>query len=159
MVLLAHNLVSAAINCPDRLSKIAISSKVIFTALISAAEVSKEYGEPMPGWNEADRNKLETIPHCTETGAGDWSKYPDLSSKAAKLFYHAIKIHAFPNGNKRFAVAATMLLLLRHGMSFKITTTTLVNLATGVAESNEPSDQVIETLASGFTSLISDHRL
>ena len=42
-------------------------------------------------------------------------KYPDLPSAAAKLFYSAIKLHAFPNGNKRFALVVTLMLIIKNG--------------------------------------------
>jgi death-on-curing family protein len=68
--------------------------------------------EPMPEWGEADRSKLEMCCHCTETSAFGKQKYPGLVPKAAKLFYSGIKLHVFPNGNKRFGVVVLLLFLI-----------------------------------------------
>ena len=69
----------------------------------------------MPPWRDGDRAKLETLCACTEVEAFGVQKYPEFHVKVAKFFYSAAKLHAFPNGNKRFALTATIFFLIRNG--------------------------------------------
>jgi len=78
------------------------------------AEVFAE-DEPVPSWEQGDASLLATCRGCIEVEAFGVRKYPDLPSAAAKLFYSTIKLHAFPNGNKRFALVLTIGLLVKHG--------------------------------------------
>jgi death-on-curing family protein len=71
-------------------------------------QIFANHPEPVPPWHEGDTGKLETACACTETAAFGVEKYPDIESKAAKLFYSTIKLHPFPNGNKRFALIVTL---------------------------------------------------
>ncbi len=74
--------------------------------------IFKDDPEPMPPWQAGDREKLEMLCNCTEVEAFGVQKYPDLVSKTAKLFYSGVKLHAFPNGNKRFALITTISFLI-----------------------------------------------
>jgi death-on-curing family protein len=71
--------------------------------------------EPVPSWEQGDSNTLATCRACIEVEAFGVRKYGDLPSAAAKLFYSTIKLHAFPNGNKRFALVLTLGLLVKNG--------------------------------------------
>lgn len=73
-----------------------------------------DHEEPMSAWAEADRAKLEMCCRCTEVSAFGVAKYQSLEEKAAKLFYSAIKLHIFPNGNKRFGLVVLLAFLLKH---------------------------------------------
>jgi len=77
------------------------------------AEVFAE-DEPVPSWDQGDASLLATCRGCIEVEAFGVRKYPDLPSAAAKLFYSTIKLHAFPNGNKRFALVLTLGLLVKN---------------------------------------------
>jgi death-on-curing family protein len=92
------------------------------------AEFFAEDPEPVPAWEEGDEAKLQTICECTEVGVFGVEKYPDLYWKAGKLFYSTIKMHAFPNGNKRFALVLTLLLFSKNDQ--RLTTPVGVNTAT-----------------------------
>jgi death-on-curing family protein len=64
--------------------------------------------EPIPEWHEGHAPTLEMCCNCTEVEAFGQAKYPDLPSRAAKLFYSTIKNHPFPNANKRMAFVITL---------------------------------------------------
>jgi hypothetical protein len=78
------------------------------------AEVFAEDPEPIPSWEEGRSDLLATCRGCIEVESFGYRKYPDLPSAAAKLFYSACKLHAFPNGNKRFALVVTIFLLVKN---------------------------------------------
>lgn len=115
--------------------------------------------EPMPEWSEADRALLETLCGCTEVRAFGRSKYPELHEKAAKLFYSGVKLHASPNGNKRFGVVVAMVFLLKNGHALKVRPGELVDLATRVANADPHQretkpDRVIKLLGEAFEGLL-----
>jgi Fic/DOC family len=78
------------------------------------AEVFADDPEPIPTWEEGSQSLLETCRGCIEVECFGFRKYPDLPSAAAKLFYSTCKLHAFPNGNKRFALVLTLVLLIKN---------------------------------------------
>lgn len=119
------------------------------------AEFFKDDPEPVPPWEQGDTAKLETICHCTETGAFDVEKYPDVCAKAAKLFYSAIKIHPFPNGNKRFALVLTIVYFVRNDLRLMAPQGIGAESAKSVADSDPRSpegrpDEMIERLTHFF---------
>lgn len=67
--------------------------------------------------------------------------YPDLFAKAASLFESLIRSHPFVDGNKRTAVAAAGLLLLRNGFRLAASQDDLyaftMRMATGTAGQTE----------------------
>ncbi|MDQ4040460.1 MAG: type II toxin-antitoxin system death-on-curing family toxin [Actinomycetota bacterium] len=83
-------------------------------AYIVLAEVFHDDPEPIPAWERADPHALATCRACIEVEAFGVRKYRDLPSAAAKLFYSVIKLHPFPNGNKRFALVLTLLLIIKN---------------------------------------------
>ena len=85
---------------------------------------------------EADRSKLEMCCHCTETSAFGKQKYPGLVPKAAKLFYSGIKLHVFPNGNKRFGVVVLLLFLILNDRRLEAEPGELAYMAQHVASAN-----------------------
>jgi death on curing protein len=82
------------------------------------AEFFADDPEPIPAWDEGDAAKLEMCRACIEVQSCGVLKYPDVPSAAAKLFYSTIKLHAFPNGNKRFALVLTVAFILNNGLMF-----------------------------------------
>lgn len=89
--------------------------------------------EPIPAWASGERDKLEMMCSCTEVEAFGVEKYPDIVSKTAKLFYSAIKLHPFPNGNKRFALIATLSFIIINDHRLKAEVGSAASLATYVA--------------------------
>jgi death-on-curing family protein len=79
------------------------------------AEVFETDPEPLPAWGQGNYRALATCRGCIEVEAFEVQKYPDLPSAAAKLFYSTIKLHPFPNGNKRFALVLTLLFIAKNG--------------------------------------------
>lgn len=119
------------------------------------AEVFEGDPEPVPGWYEGNRPKLATIAGCTEVSMFGHEKYPDLPSKAAKLFYSAIKVHAFPNGNKRFALVLTLAYFVHNGHRLMAAQGVGAEVARRVADSDPHSpsgapDTMVEALAVFF---------
>jgi death-on-curing family protein len=78
------------------------------------ADVFAEDPEPIPTWEQGSPSLLATCRAYTEVEALGYRKYPDLPSAAAKLFYSTCKLHAFPNGNKRFALVVTIFLIVKN---------------------------------------------
>jgi prophage maintenance system killer protein len=119
------------------------------------AEVFEDDAEPMPAWREGDRAKLEKLCHCTEVTAFGQEKYPELHVKASKLFYSGIKLHAFPNGNKRFGLVVTLYFLLVNGFELDAEADPPSTIAKLVARSDPRTgagkpDTVIELIADAY---------
>jgi death-on-curing family protein len=115
------------------------------------AEVFKDDPEPLPNWHHGDRTALATCRGCIEVEAFGQKKYPDLPAAAAKLFYSTIKLHAFPNGNKRFALVLTLLLLRKNNYLLTASQGVGSNIAKIVAATDPhvavtAPDQIIELL-------------
>lgn len=116
------------------------------------AEFFADDPEPVPAWGEGTLASLEMCCECSEVQAFGVHKYPDLPAKAAKIFYSAIKLHAFPNANKRFALVLTLLFLLNNGMELAAPRGVGKEVATRIANSDPHGegtdpDAVIDTLA------------
>lgn len=62
--------------------------------------------------------------------------YPDLFAKAASLMYSLIKNHPFTDGNKRTAIAAASIFLLRNNYSLKASNKELERFTLKVASEN-----------------------
>lgn len=103
------------------------------------AEVFADDPEPIPAWEEGSLALLETCRGSIEVQAFGELKYPDLPSCVAKLFYSTIKSHAFPNGNKRFALVLALLFIRKNGNWLTAPEGMGAEIATWVAES-DPHD-------------------
>ncbi len=62
--------------------------------------------------------------------------YPDLFSKAASVMHSLIKNHPFTDGNKRTAIAAASIFLLRNNYSLKASNKELERFTLKVASEN-----------------------
>ncbi len=118
-------------------------------------EVFKDDPEPLPGWRDGQASLLEMCRVCIEVEAFGVRKYPDLASAAAKLFYSTIKLHAFPNGNKRFALVLTLLLIVRSGATLTAPQGVAAQEAEWVADSDPHApesapDLMVEQLTGFF---------
>jgi len=105
------------------------------------AEFFEKDPEPIPGWERGDLSKLETCRSSIEVEAFGVRKYPDVPSCAAKLFYSTIKMHAFPNGNKRFALVLLIVFLIRNGKRLTVASGVSADVAKRIAESDPHSDE------------------
>lgn len=119
------------------------------------AEVFEDDPEPIPDWERANPHSLATCRACIEVEAFGAEKYPDLPSAAAKLFYSTIKLHPFPNGNKRFALVLTIFLLVKNGQMLTADTGVGADAAKAVALSDPHApettpDKVIDRLIDFF---------
>jgi death-on-curing protein len=111
--------------------------------------------EPIPAWGEGHTPTLEMCCNCTEVEAFGQAKYPDLPSRAAKLFYATIKNHPFPNANKRLAFVVTLGYIAINDHRLTAPEGVGYEVAKWVADTDPQSDEgkpdkVIETLATFF---------
>ncbi len=108
--------------------------EVAYTAHTLAKKLM-DWDEPIPGFSTRFPNKLES---CIETPFVTYSGktlYRGLKQKAAILFYLLIKNHPFQNGNKRIAVTALLVFLMKNKKWLKVGTQEFYNFAVWVAES------------------------
>lgn len=100
------------------------------------SELFADDAEPIPTWADGDEEKIATLCGCTEVTCLGHEKYPDLPSKCSKLFYAAIKIHPFPNGNKRFGLVLTVVFLRVNDHMLTASNERMKDVATEIAETN-----------------------
>jgi death-on-curing protein len=116
-----------------------------------------DYGEPIPPFATRSPGKLESCleqPFQTFDGK---DLYPSFATKAAALFYFVTKNHAFENGNKRMAVAITLVFLYVNNKWFSIDPEKLYDLAIITAESDRSATaEMIERLSNVFEKMIID---
>jgi death-on-curing protein len=70
--------------------------------------------------------------------------YPDLFSKAAALMHSIIKNHPFVDGNKRTAITAASLFLLRNSYSLKASNKELESFTLKVAAENVEIQEIAD---------------
>ncbi len=83
-------------------------------AVALQAEAIRMYGGS-PGL--ADRGKLESALAQPMAAFAGEDLHPTLSDKAAAYLFHLCQAHAFVDGNKRIAVAASLYFLVENGHS------------------------------------------
>lgn len=106
------------------------------------------WDEPIPDFETRLPNILESCLAAPLQTYGRKSLYPNLSSKAAALFYFLIKNHPFQNGNKRIAVTSLLVFLYLNGKWLKVSCERLYKIAVWVAESDrEAKDGVTLSLS------------
>jgi death-on-curing family protein len=71
--------------------------------------------EPIPPFDTRYPGRLESCLAAPFQAFGGQDLYPDLTDKAAALFYFMVKNRPFKNGNKRLALISTIFLLLKNG--------------------------------------------
>lgn len=81
---------------------------------LSIRESRIENGEPLPPFDTRYPNKLESILYSIEAEYFGVEAYPDLVSKAARLFYGIVAEHPFMNGNKRTGVMILCSFILKN---------------------------------------------
>lgn len=92
--------------------------------------------EPMPDFSSHDTDKLQSSLKTIEQSFDGTDFYPELTDKAAALFYFMTKNHAFDNGNKRMAVSTVLFFLLKNGKWIYVDSHDLYEIAVKVASSN-----------------------
>lgn len=102
-----------------------------------ARELFEEWLGPMPVLTVLGGKRgagvLDGILSLPKQSAGGRPAYPSILDKAAVLFRSLIQDHPFVDGNKRMAVASTLLFLLINGIVLGATDRELVGLALRVA--------------------------
>jgi death-on-curing family protein len=126
------------------------------------SEIFEGDPEPIPSWDRGDVAKLETCRGSIEVEAFGMRKYPDVEACAAKLLYSAIKLHAFPNGNKRFALVLVLVFLIKNDRRLTVAPGVNAETARRVAESNPHSaegepDLIIEGLTDFYRTNLEHH--
>lgn len=116
-----------------------------------------DYGEPLPPFSTRSPGKLESCleqPFQTFDGI---DLYPEFATKTAALFYFVTKNHAFENGNKRMAVAITLVFLFVNKKWLSIEPEKLYELALLTAKSDrKETDAMIMRLSAVFEEMIID---
>ena len=93
------------------------------------------YKEPIPPFENHAHNLLQSSINLPRATFGRKELYPNLSIKAAVLFYSLIKNHPFDNGNKRIATAAVLVFLYLNGFWILDPQKAIYHLAVRVASS------------------------
>lgn len=110
------------------------------------------FDEPIPDFSSRFPNVLEgclAVPFQRFYGR---AMYPSLVSKASILFYLMIKDHPFQNGNKRIAITALLVYLLKNKKWLEMDTQELYECTIYVAESKAgDKDYVVRALQHLFT--------
>jgi prophage maintenance system killer protein len=106
------------------------------TAHSVLSDVFADDPEPIPEWETGDIPLLETCCGCSEVEAFGRQKYPDLLSKAGKLFYSGVKLHCFPNGNKRFGLVVMLMFVVQNNKHLDAPPGSLSDIAKYIAESD-----------------------
>lgn len=117
----------------------------------SLAKHLMDFNEPIPDFSTRFPNKLES---CIETPFVTFDGrylYRGITLKAAVLFYLLIKNHPFQNGNKRIAVTALLIFLMKNKKWIHVGIQEFYNFAIWVAQS--PPD-VQEATISGIEKFI-----
>lgn len=99
----------------------------------------KEIGEPIPPFEQVNRDEIKNLVVIPQTKHFNEEQYPTLEAKAAILFYKINKGHIFPNGNKRISLACLFVFLASNGYELAITEDEATEKALEVAQSN-PQD-------------------
>ncbi len=108
--------------------------EVEYTAHMLAKKLM-DWDEPIPKFSTRFENKLES---CLETpfmSYGGETFYRGLKMKAAIMFYLLVKNHPFQNGNKRIAVTALLVFLVKNRKWLSVDTQEFYNFAVWVSES------------------------
>lgn len=138
-----------------RIKKITVAD-VKYTAL-KLAKKFMAWNEPIPEFETRYPNVLES---CLAVPFQTYNRkplYARLIGKAPILFYLMIKNHPFENGNKRIAVMALLLFLLRNNKWLGVFPEELYRIAVLVAESNpKDKDRILEDLKEFFEKGIVD---
>jgi death-on-curing family protein len=105
---------------------------------IASSFVNKfmQWGEPIPPFEQRYPGVLESCLESPFGGIGDIEFYPEVFDKASILFYLLCKDHPFQNGNKRMAVACTLIFLAMNGYTPIISNKNLYQFAIVIAQSN-----------------------
>ena len=89
-----------------------------------------------------DLGSLESAVARPKTSFGDTDLYPDIFSKAAVLMDSLVHNHAFVDGNKRTAIAASALFLRQNGWQLGASNSELEAFTLLVARTKPASNQI-----------------
>jgi death-on-curing protein len=109
--------------------------------LVVHRRVIQEFGGD-PGLR--DRGLLESAVAMPQSSFGGEDLHGGLAEKAAAYHFHICANHAFIDGNKRVAVAATEVFLLLNGHELGASDAEVEEMTMGVAGGKTSKDQVTE---------------
>jgi death-on-curing protein len=121
---------------------------VIYLSVENVLEVHRRVIEEFggdPGLR--DRGLLESAVALPYASFGGTELHAGLPEKAGAYHFHLCSNHAFIDGNKRVAVAASELFLLLNGLELQAEDTALEDLTFGVAQGRVSKEQVLEFFA------------
>ncbi len=90
-----------------------------------------------------DHGLLESAVMMPQARFGGRFLHKEIPAMAAAYLFHLCKNHAFVDGNKRVALAASELFVLLNGMTLAATNAELEELILGVARSERSKEEVI----------------
>ncbi len=93
-----------------------VQAGLSLAAVIVIHEMLLERFGGMPGITEQGFGKLDAALAAPEHSIFGEDLYPDITSKAAILFWGLIRAHALTDGNKRVALVALLHMLERNGL-------------------------------------------
>lgn len=108
----------------------------IFESYRIFKELSGKMDEPIPGWEEVNKEQIENLIQLPQTIFSGQEMYPTLEDKASILFYKINKGHIFPNGNKRLSVLFLMLFLFINDKKLNVTPDELRDTALWLAKTD-----------------------
>lgn len=114
-----------------------------FIAHFLATELMSDKNEPIPPFSTRLPGRLEScLVEPFQSGNGKYLHYTFVE-RAAVLFYLVTKNHCFQNGNKRMAVALTLVFFDINKRWLDVPPRTLYEIACDVAESSPKDRQVM----------------
>lgn len=128
-------------------------SEIEFLA-VRLAQKHLAFDEPIPDFSSRYPNILESCLAVPFQRFYGQPAYPTLVAKASILLYLMIKDHPFQNGNKRIAVTALLIYLLKNDKWLAMDVDLLYRFTVWIAQSKpEEKDFVL----AGIQRLLEDH--
>jgi len=91
-----------------------------------------------------DMSLLESAVAAPFYSYGEFSPYPTIQAKAARLAYGIIKNHPFVDGNKRIGIMVMITFLEAHGIMLDCSDDDLVKLGLSIADSKFDDKDILE---------------
>lgn len=107
-----------------------LSVEYICTDIFAFIQVTRD---PAPDYTDAYPDKLDQVLSIPMKTFGGVDLYGTLWIKAACYLYFFIKLHPFPNGNKRIAIVATLVFLRLNGYTIEMPEAALYEFSRQVA--------------------------
>ena len=118
-----------------------LPAKLAFYALQLIPRQINLSDEPMYEFNDETLQIIAYLCDIPFASFGSIEKYKTIEEKAAALFYHTIKNHSLPNGNKRTAVILTFTFLVYNEKWIYLEHKDLYDLSLQIASSSSADEE------------------